>query len=96
MMDFETVGRKALEVFSAEIGVKQAKAELFKAFEAYKEANYSGKHIERDSAEWQAMRDATTAEHEKLVRAKMDLRNAKARLNLQIKRGLGDTTRLKK
>lgn len=95
MMDFDVVGRKALEVFSAEIGCKEAKKALFAAYENYKQDKHGGAHIEKDSAEWKAMREFCDQEHKNLVRAKMDLRNAKARLNLQIRRGLGDTSRIK-
>lgn len=95
MMDFDVVGRKALEVFSAEIGLKEAKKALFASYEQHKQGQRGGAYIEKDSIEWQAMREACELEHKNLVRAKMDLRNAKARLNLQIRRGLGDTSRIK-
>lgn len=95
MMDFEVVGRKALEVFSAEIGFKEAKKALFAAYERHKQEKHGGEHIEKDSEAWQAMREACEQEHKHLLRAKMDLRNAKTRLNIQIRRGLGDTSRIK-
>lgn len=95
MMDFELVGRKALEVFSAEIGFKEAKKALFSAYERYKQEKHGGEHIEKDSEAWQDMRAACELEHKNFLRAKMDLRNAKTRLNIQIRRGLGDTSRIK-
>lgn len=97
MMDFELVGRKAIEVFSAEIAVKQAKQALWFEFDSYKEKHFGNAcvRIDLDSPEWADMIAETPEGHEKLRRAKMDLRNAKARLNLQIRRGLGDTSRIK-
>lgn len=96
MMDFELVGRKAIAVFSAEIAVKQAKQALWFEFDAYKEKTLGDAHIriDADSPEWAAMIEATQEGHEKLRRANMDLRNAKSRLSLQIRRGLGDTSRI--
>lgn len=91
------VALRSIEVFSAEIAVKQAKLALNEAYEEYRirvlgwdgEARYQRPHIEAGSKQWGEMLEFAKHQYEELREARRVLKNAKRRLNTSIRSAIG-------
>lgn len=82
------VGLLAIEAHHYTRLRRQAKYRLESAYSEWKSANGVFDHIERDSTEWNAMMEGTHDEYQALEDAKRQERNAQARLERAINKGV--------